>query len=50
MRSYFIEMETLYSLAKKLHIQELVFNCCPVNFKNTTDKSYIIFLSNEVIT
>ncbi len=33
---------------KKLHIQELVFNPCPVNFENTTAKSYIIFLSNEV--
>ncbi len=35
---------------KKLHIPELVFNLCPVNFENTTAKSYIIFLSNEVIT
>ncbi len=50
MRSNFIEMETLYSLAKKLHIQELFFNPCPVNFENTTAKNYIIFLSNEVIT
>ncbi len=37
-------------IGKKLHIQELVFNPCPVNFENTTAKSYIIFLSNEVIT
>ncbi len=37
-------------IGKKLHIQELVFNPCPVNFENTTAKSYIIFLSNEVIS
>ncbi len=37
-------------IGQKLHIQELVFNPCPVNFENTTAKSYIIFLSNEVIT
>ncbi len=37
-------------IGEKLHIQELVFNPCPVNFENTTAQSYIIFLSNEVIT
>ncbi len=50
MRSYFIEMETIYSIAKKLHIQELVFNPYPMKLENATAKNDIIFLSNEVIT